>query len=961
MLGRDLGVAPGGGEVDGGAQRLLALDREAILVHRRSWESKILVGSTEIVAVACRGAKGYSHVLMRRVVVLTAVLFHALPAAAWAGIPFVHAHRGGSLTDGVPTLPENSLPAFERAAGDGVVIELDVKLSKDRVPVVIHDDLLDRTTNCMGTVGSKTLAELRDCRLDINGTDDKTTPIATPTERIPTLEEALDLLRRTGARANVEIKNLPTDSDYDPGTGYAEDILAVVKAAKLPSRQLIVQSFDFHNLQVSEAELPAVDTALLSLAPTNLGAAETAKANGFEYLSPEFGAGLAPGVVEKAHAAGLRVVPFTIDTPAGVKAAAAAGVDEIITNDPRMALRALAEAEPPAGEIPPPPSEAECGAARASRSLAPVEAYDGTGGASTPRVFAIQFKQDVRHVVTYATFRTKMECLVREWVVPRLAPGRPNVVALNEDVGLATIATGTRGRAARDAFTRKGGPSCESAGAPCTTVGALGAIRTGYSKEVTAYRGRFPSMSPVSDAFVATTDTFARGWMQTFSDIAKRYGVYILGSNNQAPFRESTDPSEIATFRDPDLPSAPASVYVATSDAVFNEVFLWGPREVRSEGPRPLRNVVAQNKKVPLTPIEEQLQLRNGPSTGPDAIDNVAPYSLPATGARISFATSLPAFVYGDPPAGTDPCSDTAKYYMRCLDKLGANLVMQDEANPGRWAGAGGGSPWQPLEWMSSTYRAVADPTVAFSYNVTPHLVGNLADLAFDGQTAITQRGLQGGASCRYVGNAVALPEDPEQFRGYAGGKPEFLGLLPWVAPDGPRDDLRSVAGKLAPGSGDPLENDYLEGAIAADLPFPPNPRRAGCAGAEPGVVTRPGGGGPGGGGGQAGPPQLPGIPPRGGNRGTSRRLPALRRLRVRARQRARTVRRRGLLVQVSVRRAARVKLRVGRATRTVRLRKAGVKSFRVRLRRGVSLRRSLTVTARAGSRTLRARPRLRR
>ncbi len=82
----------------------------------------------------------------------------------------------------------------------------------------------------------------------------------------------------------------------------------------------------------------------------------------------------------------------------------------------------------------------------------------------------------------------------------------------------------------------------------------------------------------------------------------------------------------------------------------------------------------------------------------------------------MSFATSLPAFVYNGgpvtpfaeaPPDGVDPCSDTSKYYMYCLEKLGTNLVMQDEANPGRWATPTG---WQPLEWMSSTWRAVADP-----------------------------------------------------------------------------------------------------------------------------------------------------------------------------------------------------------------------------------------------------------
>lgn len=63
----------------------------------------------------------------------------------------------------------------------------------------------------------------------------------------------------------------------------------------------------------------------------------------------------------------------------------------------------------------------------------------------------------------------------------------------------------------------------------------------------------------------------------------------------------------------------------------------------------------------------------------------------------------------------------------------------------------------------------------------------------------------------------------------YAGRKTEFLAIVPWVTADAPRDQLRDTARKLAPGSGDPLENDYVETAIAADLPFPPDPRRPSC------------------------------------------------------------------------------------------------------------------------------------
>jgi hypothetical protein len=408
-----------------------------------------------------------------------------------------------------------------------------------------------------------------------------------------------------------------------------------------------------------------------------------------------------------------------------------------------------------------------------------------------------------------------------------------NVVAFNEDIGLMTAGTGSRGAEARGVIANPGGaPGCEGQAFPCATIATLGALNSGYSKELAAYRARYPDMSPVSGVFVAATDTFARGWMQTFSDVARRYGVYILGSNNQAPFRESSDPADIETFADPDEPR-PASVFVATGPQVYNEVFMWGPRDVRPDGPPMLRNVVAQNKKVPLTPIEETLQMTPGPATGPEAVDNVRPYAIPGTKAKVSFATSLPAFVYGDPPAGTDPCSDTSKYYMRCIDKLGANVVMQDEANPGRWTGEDGDGieKWQPLSWMTSTWRAAADPSVAFDYNVTPHMVGNLADLAFDGQTAITQRGLKAAPACNYIGNRGWVDgEDRPDLKDEAGPKPQFLAIAPWVRPDGPRDALRAVGAQLAPGSGDPLENDYLETAVIADLTFPRDRDRIPCA-----------------------------------------------------------------------------------------------------------------------------------
>src|SRR5437763_14772991 len=102
---------------------------------------------------------------------------------------------------------------------------------------------------------------------------------------------------------------------------------------------------------------------------------------------------------------------------------------------------------------------------------------------------------------------------------------------------------------------------------------------------------------------------------------------------------------------------------------------------------------------------------------------------------------------------------------------------------------------------MSSTYRTVSNRSFHFAYTVTAMMVGNLADLAFDGQSAITERGLR-GRGCHYIGNAKFVQgEDQAMFRAFAGRRPAFLALAPWVVPDGSRSSLRQVGASLAPGS----------------------------------------------------------------------------------------------------------------------------------------------------------------
>jgi glycerophosphoryl diester phosphodiesterase len=133
-------------------------------------------------------------------------------------LPEIHAHRGGTVVKGKPLFAEESIRAYRHAARDGFVLELDAKLTEDGVPVALHDATLDRTTNCGGELRTFTIAEL------------------------------LSFARGSGAEVNLEIKNVPTDPDFDSTPGYANRVMDVVLASRIPRSQLLIQSFIAGNL-----------------------------------------------------------------------------------------------------------------------------------------------------------------------------------------------------------------------------------------------------------------------------------------------------------------------------------------------------------------------------------------------------------------------------------------------------------------------------------------------------------------------------------------------------------------------------------------------------------------------------------------------------------------------------------------------------------------------------------------
>jgi hypothetical protein len=441
------------------------------------------------------------------------------------------------------------------------------------------------------------------------------------------------------------------------------------------------------------------------------------------------------------------------------------------------------------------------------------------------RVFAIQFAQDPAGMSRAGDYQHAVDCAIRTEVLPHLAHGRPNLVVFDEDVGLETIAIGPRGARARS-LLRQGNPSCHGT-ALCPTLATLTAIDAGYAPALSYLGTRYPQLGTrLGRGFVAATDEFVRVFMTTMAGAARRYGLYVIASNTQAPFRLTRDPAAITALADPGA-RRPRSVYAPTAGVAYDQTFVWGPHATHRGRPAPLANLIADNDKVPLTAFELELGFAPGPSGGAAARANLRPVTVPGTGARLGLATSLPAFTYGG--RTSRPCADVALTYVRCLSALGANVLIQADANDGQWTGGDGADPaekWQPLSWMGSAYRAVSDPGVRFAYAVNPFMVGNLADTPFDGQSAILQRGLA-GRGCEYVGDGSFIAgQDSLSDRRYAGPKSQFLALAPWVAA-GSRARLRPVGNALAAGQG---RYRYVQTALVADLPFPADPHRAGCA-----------------------------------------------------------------------------------------------------------------------------------
>ena len=261
--------------------------------------------------------------------------------ASGRGWPVNLAHRGASAR-----AQENTLEAFRLAVESGAGgLELDVHLTRDGHVVVIHDSTLDRTTSGTGAVAEMTLDELREPDAGHNfSPDGDTLPYRGLNMRIPTLAEVLREF--PGVAVNIDMK-----ADR-PGIEAA--VLNILREADAERRALVVSSrygavrrfrrisggrvstgasrwetgvfFLLSSLRLERLLRPAYDALQVPL-----------RHRGIPLVTRRF--------VDAAHAAGVRVDAWTINSADEMRRLLDLGVDVIMTDRPETLAAVLVRRE----------------------------------------------------------------------------------------------------------------------------------------------------------------------------------------------------------------------------------------------------------------------------------------------------------------------------------------------------------------------------------------------------------------------------------------------------------------------------------------------------------------------------------------------------------------------------------------------------------------------------------------
>ena len=231
----------------------------------------------------------------------------------------VIAHRGAA-----GKAPENTLASVRQAVEDGADwIEIDVQETADGEVVVIHDSDFMKLAGKELKVWDATLAEID--RIDVGSWFDP----SFATERVPTLGDVLAAARGK-AKVVIELKYYGHDQDLE------RRVVQIVEDAGMASA-VAVMSLKYTGIQKIRALRPDWTIGLLSAK----GVGDLTKLDA-DFLAVNKGMAT-PGFIRKAHAAGKQVFVWTINDPVSMSRMMSIGADGIITDEPQMARRVLAE------------------------------------------------------------------------------------------------------------------------------------------------------------------------------------------------------------------------------------------------------------------------------------------------------------------------------------------------------------------------------------------------------------------------------------------------------------------------------------------------------------------------------------------------------------------------------------------------------------------------------------------
>ncbi|MGH7462972.1 MAG: glycerophosphodiester phosphodiesterase, partial [Longimicrobiales bacterium] len=245
--------------------------------------------------------------------------------AYWSegGIEII-AHRGYSAR-----APENTIAALELAVEYGATaIEFDVRTSADGVPVVIHDDSVERTTNGRGKVARLRLADLQ--KLDAGSWFGR----AYAGEPIPTLEEVLIVMAGRMDRIYIELK----ERSFKPAV--LDGIVDMIDRFGM-TEQCVIMSFDWSYLEHVGTRSAFITTAyLVDNENRFLQALQRAQADGRALVDCNYRILLkAPELTRRAENMDIELAVYTVNDPTVASVLARHGIFRITTNEVEKLIR----------------------------------------------------------------------------------------------------------------------------------------------------------------------------------------------------------------------------------------------------------------------------------------------------------------------------------------------------------------------------------------------------------------------------------------------------------------------------------------------------------------------------------------------------------------------------------------------------------------------------------------------